>query len=176
MDFFFFSSLARTAIKKIVASYDIACQWSRNFQRRMMAYFPESWAINRNAVDIRFLIPKFHLPAHVERCHQEYSFNYMPGVGRTDGEAPERGWSNLNDLAYSTREMGPGSRQDTIEDHIGDWNWTKVVGMGKFFFPYLISIIVHSQYNRAQSFAKNQNCNSSNGHTAESVARTDSYP
>ena len=71
--------------------------------------FPESWVVNRNAVNIRFLVPMFHLPAHIEKCHQDYSFNYAPGVGRTDGEAPEHGWSNLNDLAYSTREMGPGS-------------------------------------------------------------------
>ena len=172
MDFFFFSSLARTSIKKIVASYDIACQWSRNFHRRMAASFPESWVVNRNAVDIRFLVPKFHLPAHIEKCHQDYSFNYAPGVGRTDGEAPERGWSNLNDLAYSTREMGPGSRQDTIEDHIGDRNWTKVVGMGKFFFPHLTSLIAVNS--RSQSLAKNQDCNSTNGQTALSVGRTDS--
>lgn len=136
MDFFFFSSLARTSIKKIVASYDIACQWSCNFYNRMATSFPESWVVNRNAVNIRFLVPKFHLPAHIEKCHQDYSFNYAPGVGRTNGEAPECGWSNLNDLAYSTREMGPGSRQDTIEDHIGDRNWTKIVGMGKCLFPY----------------------------------------
>ena len=75
----------------------------------MAASFPESWVVNRNAVNIRFLVPKFHLPAHIEKCHQDYSFNYAPGIGRTDGEAPEHGWSNLNDLAYSTREMGPGS-------------------------------------------------------------------
>ena len=130
MDYFFYSSLKNTAIKSIVASYDIACQWRKNFYSRMQAAFPASWSINSSAVDIRFLIPKFHLPAHMEKCHRDYSFNYVPHVGRTDGEAPERGWANINKLAYSTREMGPGSRQDTIEDHLGDWNWKKVVAMG----------------------------------------------
>lgn len=144
MDYFFYSSLANTAIKMIVVSYDIACQWSCNFQKRMSSCFPQSWAINQSAVDIRFLVPKFHLPAHIAKCHQDYSFNYTRGVGRTDGEAPERGWSNLNDLAYSTREMGPGSRQDTIEDHLGDRNWMKVVGMGNvssfsLFYPFKVS-------------------------------------
>lgn len=46
-----------------------------------------------------------------------------------DGEAPERGWSSANDLAYSTREMGPGSRRDTLDDCFGDTNWTKAVRM-----------------------------------------------
>ncbi|KAJ3477374.1 hypothetical protein NLI96_g10506 [Meripilus lineatus] len=49
-----------------------------------------------------------------------------PGVGRTDGEGIERDWSGLNSLATSIREMGPGSRHDTLDDHFGDWNfrWT----------------------------------------------------
>jgi len=30
-----------------------------------------------------------------------------------DGEAPERGWSDLNGLSYSTREMGSDQQQVT---------------------------------------------------------------
>jgi Kyakuja-Dileera-Zisupton transposase len=131
MDFFFFSGLKKTAIKSIVVSYDIACQWCKKFWTRMEAAFPDTWRINKSEVDIRFLVPKFHLPAHIESCHRSFSFNYSRFVGRTDGEAPERGWADLNGLAYSTREMGPGSRQDTIEDHLGDWNWKKITTMGK---------------------------------------------
>ncbi|KAG1795019.1 uncharacterized protein HD556DRAFT_1442348 [Suillus plorans] len=26
--------------------------------------------------------------------------------------------------------MGPGSRRDTLDDHFGDWNWKKLVGLG----------------------------------------------
>ncbi|KAJ7133266.1 hypothetical protein C8R44DRAFT_870676 [Mycena epipterygia] len=40
----------------------------------------------------------------------------------TDGEAPERAWASLNPLATSTREMGPGVRTDTIDDHSTGWN------------------------------------------------------
>ena len=97
----------------------------------MAEAFPSSWRINTCGIDIRFLVPKFHLPAHIERCQQYFSFNYAKFVSQTDGVAPERGWSDLNGLAYSTREMGPGACQDTIEDHIGDWNWKKIIGMGK---------------------------------------------
>lgn len=59
-----------------------------------------------------------------------YSFNLTRNVGRTDGEAPERGWSNINSQATSTREMGPGFRRDTLDDHFNDWNWKKTVGLG----------------------------------------------
>ena len=131
MDFFFYSGLKDTLIKCVVVSYDIACQWYKKFYSRMAEAFPSLWCINTLDVDIRFLVPKFHLPAHIEKCQQSFSFNYAKFVGRTDGEAPERGWSDLNGLAYSTREMGPGARQDTIEDHLGDWNWKKIIDMGK---------------------------------------------
>ncbi|KAJ6619067.1 hypothetical protein B0H10DRAFT_1947080 [Mycena sp. CBHHK59/15] len=55
-----------------------------------------------------FLVPKFHLPAHIEACNLRFSFNLTRDVGQTDGEAPERGWANANPLANSTAEMGPG--------------------------------------------------------------------
>jgi hypothetical protein len=48
---------------------------------------------------------------------------------RTDGKAPECGWAEVNPLAPSTKEMGPGSQRDTLDAHFGDYNWRKVVGM-----------------------------------------------
>ena len=85
-------------------------------------------------IDMQFLIPKFHLPAHILKCRADYSFNLTPCVGRTDGEAPERGWSEANSMAASTREMGPGSRCNTLDDHFGDRNWGKIVKMGTYYY------------------------------------------
>ncbi|KAJ7217417.1 hypothetical protein B0H12DRAFT_1078830, partial [Mycena haematopus] len=79
-----------------------------------------------------FLIPKFHLPAHIEACNVLFSFNLTPCVGMTDGEAPERGWSALNPLATATAEMGPGNRRDTINDAFNDMNHKKIIGLGKW--------------------------------------------
>ncbi|KAG1729494.1 uncharacterized protein EDB91DRAFT_1239214 [Suillus paluster] len=59
-----------------------------------------------------------------------FSFNWSCWVGCTDGEAPEQGWLNINPVASSTKEMGPGCRWDTLDDHFGDWNWKKVVNLG----------------------------------------------
>ncbi|KAG2126366.1 uncharacterized protein EDB93DRAFT_1097111, partial [Suillus bovinus] len=54
--------------------------------------------------------PKIH-----HTCQTQFSFNYSKGVGRTDGEALERGWANINQVATSTKEMGPGSCRDTLQ-------------------------------------------------------------
>ncbi|OBZ68735.1 hypothetical protein A0H81_11116 [Grifola frondosa] len=75
---------------------------------------------------ITFLIPKFHLPAHQGSCQTSYSFNLTINVGRTDGEAVERGWAAVNPFASSTKEMGPGARRDILDDVFGDYNWRKV--------------------------------------------------
>jgi hypothetical protein len=130
MDYIFFSTLRHSALASLNISYDIACQWNKNLWDRMTA-MPVSLHLDRIKKTIRFFVPKFHLPAHISVCQSMFSFNFGKHVGRTDGEAPERGWSNINPVASSTKEMGPGSRQDTLDDHFGDWNWKKLVGLGK---------------------------------------------
>ncbi|KAF8435931.1 hypothetical protein L210DRAFT_3352549, partial [Boletus edulis BED1] len=76
-------------------------------------------------------VPKFHLPAHIPECHWKYSFNFIKGVSRTDGEAPEHGWSTLNAATSSTKEMGPGHQHNTLNDLISDSNWKKFIGFGE---------------------------------------------
>ena len=121
MDYMYFSSLRDTKIKRLVVSYDIACQWHLNLFNRM-EIMPESLRLSPTIEAITYLIPKFHLPAHIKKCNLMFSFNLTRGVGKTDGEAPERGWSDINTVAHSTKEMGPGSRRDTLDDHFNDWN------------------------------------------------------
>lgn len=81
--------------------------------------------------EVKFGIPKFHGPGHEFKCQAPHSLNLMPGVGRTDGEGIEREWSEFNAVANSTKEMGPGSRHDTLDDHFGHHNFRKSVSMGK---------------------------------------------
>ncbi len=113
MDYMLWKSLKDyDELVMLIVSYDIVCQWSINILRRLEKYGPE---LRERAGDpdqryYQWLIPKFHLPAHIEACNILYSFNLTPYVGQTDGEAPERGWSNINPLATSTQEMGPGAR------------------------------------------------------------------
>lgn len=130
MDYMFFHSLRDTQIQRLVVSYDIACQWHKNIWTRMQIFSPR-FHLDGDQIFVTFLIPKFHLPAHIEDCNIDFSFHLTKGVARTDGEAPERGWANANPLATSTREMGPGNRRDTIDDHFNDWNHKKRIGLGK---------------------------------------------
>ncbi|KAG1720834.1 hypothetical protein EDB19DRAFT_1898407 [Suillus lakei] len=117
MDYLFFLILHHTVLNTLNISYDIACQWHKKLWNCMSA-FPLSMHLSHATKTISFFVPKFHLPAHIEQCQTSFSFNFKSGVGRTDGEAPERGWANINPVASSTKEMGPNS------------NWKKVVGLG----------------------------------------------
>ncbi|KAG1738676.1 uncharacterized protein EDB91DRAFT_1237718 [Suillus paluster] len=130
MDLLFFSALRGRCTNTLNVSYDIACQWHKNLWQRMST-MPLNLRLDHLAIFVRFFVPKFHLPAHVLTCQTNFSFNFSKNVGRTDGEAPEHGWSNINPMASSTKEMGPGSRRDVLDDHFGDWNWKKVVGLGR---------------------------------------------
>ncbi|KAG2153817.1 hypothetical protein DEU56DRAFT_868442 [Suillus clintonianus] len=121
MDYLFFSTLRSTQLQMLNVSYDITCQWHKNLWARMKS-FPQSHSLD--------YLTKFHLPAHITKCQTLFSFNFTCFVGRTDGEAPERGWSNINPVASSTKAMGPGCHRDTLDDHFGDWNWKKTVGLG----------------------------------------------
>ncbi|KAG1796861.1 hypothetical protein EV424DRAFT_1475159 [Suillus variegatus] len=114
MDYLFFSTLCHTVIDTLNVSYNIACHT-----------FPVSMHLLPAFKTISFFIPKFHLPAHIEECQTSFSFNFKSGVGWTDGEASKRGWANINPITSSTKEMGPGAWQDTLDNYFGDSNWKK---------------------------------------------------
>ncbi|KAJ7917979.1 hypothetical protein B0H13DRAFT_2231340 [Mycena leptocephala] len=148
MDYLWVSSLLGLTLLSIIASYDIACQWCRNFPARMKA-FPR-WMRLPESMKIQFKVPKFHLPPHVKACHGPFSFNYTKWTGRTDGEGVERNWSWLNMIARSVSVMGPGSREDTIDDFCGYANWRKTVGFGNSLLRKLaLSIPKAMLHNRA---------------------------
>ena len=128
MDFIFLSAIASFCLLLVTVSYDIACQWSRNFFTRMER-MPE-WMQIPGFVQLRFQVPKFHLPSHVKKCWSPFSFNFTRWVGRTDGEGVERNWSWLNGIARCVSMMGPGGRWDTLDDFCNYHNWRKTVNLG----------------------------------------------
>ncbi|KAJ7698223.1 hypothetical protein B0H14DRAFT_2417944, partial [Mycena olivaceomarginata] len=129
MDYMFFMSLAGVFLWRLFVSYDIACQWYKNLWERMRIFDPDV-QFKQDEKHLVFLVPKFHLPAHIEQCNIDFSFNLTPGVGRTDGEAPERGWADANRLSNSTRVSGPGARRNTLDAHFQYSNWKKIVKLG----------------------------------------------
>ncbi|KAF8217868.1 hypothetical protein K438DRAFT_2038011 [Mycena galopus ATCC 62051] len=74
-------------------------------------------------------VPNFHLPDHGKRCHSPYSFHWMPGAGRSHGETIEQNWAFSNGAVGSTRLMGPGARQATLEDVFGFHNYDRLLAM-----------------------------------------------
>ncbi|KAG2078357.1 hypothetical protein BDR04DRAFT_1124244 [Suillus decipiens] len=122
MDYLVFSSLLAFVVTIINILYDIACQWHKKLWVQMEA-MPSRLHIPHHSMSIQFFILKFHLKAYIDEYQWNFSFNWTKHVGQTDGEAPECGWSNIDHVASSTKEMGPGSCQDTLNDHFGDWSW-----------------------------------------------------
>ncbi|KAJ3492844.1 hypothetical protein NLJ89_g11151 [Agrocybe chaxingu] len=133
MDYVFGSAIRDfLCLSTILISYDIACQWFVNLAKRMGESWPASLRLPAT-VKLIPAIPKLHEPMHEAANHQTFSLNFIRGVGKSDLETPERVWASHNALGNSTKTQGPGSRSDTIDDHIAAWNWTKYVGLG----PYL---------------------------------------
>ncbi|KAJ7763712.1 hypothetical protein B0H16DRAFT_1454979 [Mycena metata] len=140
MDYIFFIGLAGSELTELFVSYDIACQWHKNIWERMKTFDREVRFVRGKKFCV-FLIPKFHLPAHIEACNILFSFHLTLWVGMTDGEAPERGWAMLNPLASSTAEMGPGNRRDAINHAFNDMNHKKILGLGKAMLDKLVDCV-----------------------------------
>ncbi|KAF8144866.1 hypothetical protein K438DRAFT_1992428 [Mycena galopus ATCC 62051] len=111
-------------------SYDIVCQWWINLKERLTK-LPSPMRLTLVLALIRFVIPKMHIRGHLWACMMLFSLNYVPGSAQTDGKGIERPWAHIGGVGTSTREMGPGSREDTLNAHWGSWNWQKLLGLGE---------------------------------------------
>jgi hypothetical protein len=129
MDYIFLASTMGMMHRLIFASYDIACQWGTHLLSRMNASTMPEWLRLAPSTTLELFVPKFHLPGHITKCQAPFSFNFAPGVGRTDGEGVERNWSMLNGIARSVSMMGPGGRWDTLDDFCNYANWRKTVSL-----------------------------------------------
>ncbi len=125
MDYILASTLVGVTLFRLLIVYDIACQWSKKLRARM-SDLRSDIDVDLNRVKITAAIPKAHIKAHGKLCQSAFSLNYLPGSARTDGEGVERDWAHMNALTASTREMGPGNRQETLDDHWNAWNWEKI--------------------------------------------------
>ncbi|KAI3645644.1 hypothetical protein MP228_003224 [Amoeboaphelidium protococcarum] len=86
----------------LLVFYDIACQFQKNFVRRVPS-----------GANVQFLIPSFHLYAHQQSCIQGYDQKNYPGAGTCAGEIAETRWSSLGRNTF-LREMAMGKRNDYL--------------------------------------------------------------
>ncbi|KIL68676.1 hypothetical protein M378DRAFT_184632 [Amanita muscaria Koide BX008] len=135
VDYVLLSSLVGLALLRIVITYDIACQWSKNFLRRM-ELFPSHMRL-RSGTEVVMGVPSWHINGHGADCRANFSLGYMEGMGRTCGEEIETSWAQTNALGTSTREMGTGARHETLNDHWGGFNFRKITGFRVLFLKRL---------------------------------------
>jgi hypothetical protein len=136
MDYIFASSISSCGLRLITISYNVTCQWFKNFWKRF--YYLLAYLKGSIPKSIRMVVPKFHLQSHGEGCHSPFSFNFFKGGARTDGEGVEQNWDDLNGQGPSTSEMLPGSRWDTLDDCCGWINWRKTMGLGAYTTSYSV--------------------------------------
>ncbi|THU87804.1 hypothetical protein K435DRAFT_866944 [Dendrothele bispora CBS 962.96] len=113
----------------------------RHHDHRLTKKLPAMVRLNLALHIVYFVIPKLHIYGHQVLCQLTFSLNWLWGAGRTDGEGIERPWAHMGPVATSTRDMGPGSRHDTLDDHWGHWNWVKLIGLGPLLLRRLLTAI-----------------------------------
>jgi hypothetical protein len=119
---------------RVVITYNVICQWSKNFRKRMED-FPEHMLIPETT-KVDMAIPGWHINGHGDTCHNNFNLSYMEGAGKTMGKDIETTWAGTNQLVPSVREMGPAARHDTLNDQWNGWNFRKIVGFRASFLGF----------------------------------------
>jgi Kyakuja-Dileera-Zisupton transposase len=132
IDYVVLSSLKGEHFHRIVFTYDIGCQYSKNFLERMKA-FPSEMHIPKDTL-IEFAVPSWHINAHGADCRANFGLSFREGVGRTCGEEIEAAWAGTNALGPSTREMGPGARHETLNTQWGGLNFRRILVFRKSIY------------------------------------------
>ncbi|KAI0027335.1 hypothetical protein K488DRAFT_61904 [Vararia minispora EC-137] len=112
---------------EIVATYDMACITTVHLAHRFQENYPEFAALIEK---IRWGIPVVHIINHKERCQYQYSTSYQASFARHHGETAEQAWAEMNQIGPIIRQMNSGCRQDTLNNHYGNWNWKKTIKIG----------------------------------------------
>ena len=120
-----------TEVPGVILAYDIACQYSINFRKRIAdGPFLEL----SQDLPILLAIGLFHVHGHQAKCYARYAPSFVRGIGKGDGEILETNWGVLNGISPMTRTMTLAHRSEVMDAHFADNNWKKMVNMGQSFF------------------------------------------
>lgn len=127
MDYIVLSALVFAAsLCRVVITYDIACQWSKNLMQRISTY-PEELQKSTRSLKIETGVPSWHIKGHGPDCQTRFALAYKEGMGCTCGDEVEGIFSHTNSLGASFREMGPAARHEAMNDTFSGYNFSKVV-------------------------------------------------
>ncbi|KAH9927710.1 uncharacterized protein B0H18DRAFT_1118236 [Fomitopsis serialis] len=106
--------------------YDIVCQYHVYLDKRFAGnphlHMPSGLVLYK-------CIGLFHVHGHQAVCEVRHSLTFTKGAGEVDGEIIETQWSTTNRISGSTRTMSTSHRQETLDRHMNDWNWKKMITM-----------------------------------------------
>jgi len=115
-------------ITRMILLYDIMCQFWKNLKTRFHGNpylkFPEGVEILRG-------IGLFHVHGHKDECYGRFAPTFIPGAGMVDGEVLETLWAVLNGIADSIRSQSTAHRQESLDDHMNDSNWKKMIQLSE---------------------------------------------
>ena len=131
MDYSFCQALKSMDIEelqRLILYYDVNCQYIRKLLQRITR--------NRHlhigpGIEIIAGIGLLHVTEHKPHCVPRYAPTYIQGAGQVAGEIIESLWSSLNGCAHSTQTASDANRAETLDDHMNDNNWTKLVNIGR---------------------------------------------
>src|SRR5882757_2812932 len=111
-------------VNRAILLYDIMCQYWRNLKRR---FDGNSYLTFPDAIEILRGIGLFHVHGHKDECYGQSAPTFIPGTGMVDGEVLETLWAILNGISDSVRSQSTAHRQETLDDHMNDSNWKKII-------------------------------------------------
>ena len=132
MDYSFVQACSQIpqSIQEVVLMYDVICQWYKNFWLRVeqSAHLKRA-LVNHPNLQIVKGIGLFHIHGHQSECLPRFTPDFIVGIGQTEGEIIETLWSVINDVSRGCRGMSAAHRQETLDDHMNDSNWMKLIRM-----------------------------------------------
>jgi Kyakuja-Dileera-Zisupton transposase len=121
-------SMNMEELHRLILYYDVNCQYIRKLSERIARnhhlHIPDG-------IEIIPGIGLLHVTEHKPECLPRYAPTYIKGAGLVAGEIIESLWSGLNGCAHSTRTASDANRAETLDDHMNDNNWTKLVKIGR---------------------------------------------
>ncbi|KAH9912015.1 uncharacterized protein B0H18DRAFT_1088708 [Fomitopsis serialis] len=121
------SCLRHGGIGHVYVSYDIMCQYHVHLNDR---FDDNPYLQMPGGVVLYKCIGLFHIHGHKAECELRHSLTFTEGAGEADGEIIETQWSGINPVSGSTRSMSTSHRQETLDRHMNNWNWKKMITMG----------------------------------------------
>ncbi|PNH05116.1 hypothetical protein TSOC_008653 [Tetrabaena socialis] len=96
--------------------YDIACRWSKSFQKWLQRQDGADVALKEKGKDMVCLIPPWHSHAHSYDCQKAFGHLGQAGAGRGTGEVAEIFNSQVGPHGKTLRYMSPVHRESVLED------------------------------------------------------------